>query len=197
MMGSGQKSRILIVDDEPFIREICADLLRLEYAQGQQIIVDQPTDGKSGTLGKNRPIAGSDRKCAEVVSCSVCEASSGREAIDLVTNGLSEENPFDLVICDIRMPGMDGVTAAEQLIQLDDKIEIIFASAFSQYEEEDIRKRMNKDVGFIQKPYDMGAFVETVGSYLCRIKARKRELGGKTPSRSNVDLREHEGANSG
>ena len=55
-------------------------------------------------------------------------AASGREAISRIT----ELKP-DLVLMDIRMPGMDGMEAAHHLRLLDDPPALIFCTAYDEY----------------------------------------------------------------
>jgi response regulator NasT len=57
----------------------------------------------------------------------VGEASRGDQAIELV-----KERKPDLVILDIKMPGVDGIKAAEEIGTLLDKPAILFLTAFSQ-----------------------------------------------------------------
>jgi response regulator NasT len=57
----------------------------------------------------------------------VAEASDGEEAVELA----SKLNP-DVVVMDIKMPKVDGITAAERISQL--KIPVVLLTAFSQPE---------------------------------------------------------------
>lgn len=57
----------------------------------------------------------------------IAEAADGAEAVALAT----EKKP-DLIVMDIKMPNMDGITAAEQIQPL--KIPIVLLTAFSQRE---------------------------------------------------------------
>jgi len=57
----------------------------------------------------------------------VAEAADGQEAIDLST----ELKP-DLVVMDIKMPNLDGITAAKRLSEL--KIPVVLLTAFAQKE---------------------------------------------------------------
>lgn len=56
--------------------------------------------------------------CYELKSfqCNTIEASNGHEAYDLVLN-----NPVDLVVCDVRMAGGDGVELLKRLRERDPK----------------------------------------------------------------------------
>ncbi|WNR46293.1 response regulator [Paenibacillus roseipurpureus] len=72
-------------------------------------------------------IAWEDFQC-EVVA----EASDGQEALHLLQN----KGDIDLMLMDIQMPGMDGITCLEQLRELPDvqKPTVIVLSAYSEYD---------------------------------------------------------------
>ncbi|MBU0499725.1 MAG: LytTR family DNA-binding domain-containing protein [Gammaproteobacteria bacterium] len=55
----------------------------------------------------------------------VAEASDGREAVEFCRKG-----GVDLVLLDIRMPGMDGMAAARKLLELDRPPAVIFTTAY-------------------------------------------------------------------
>ncbi|MEY2675360.1 MAG: hypothetical protein RL102_626 [Actinomycetota bacterium] len=57
----------------------------------------------------------------------VAEAGDGEEAVTLVT-----EHKPDLVVMDVKMPKMDGISAAEQIAKLN--IPVVLLTAFSQTE---------------------------------------------------------------
>lgn len=57
-------------------------------------------------------------------------ATSGPEAIEKV----EKESP-DLVIMDIRMPGMDGIEAMGEILSRDNQLPVIINSAYSHYKE--------------------------------------------------------------
>ncbi|MCX8530430.1 MAG: response regulator [Rhodoluna sp.] len=57
----------------------------------------------------------------------VAEAADGEEAI-----AKAEEHKPDLVVMDIKMPNMDGITAAKRMAEL--KIPVVLLTAFSQKE---------------------------------------------------------------
>ena len=56
----------------------------------------------------------------EALGFTVLEAGSGEKSIDVV-----RENQIDLVFMDIALPGMDGVTAATELLKFDRNLGII------------------------------------------------------------------------
>ena len=56
------------------------------------------------------------------------QAADGREAIETVNKG-----GIDIVLCDIRMPVMDGIEFARHLAAMDTPPKLIFTTAFDQY----------------------------------------------------------------
>ena len=57
-------------------------------------------------------------------------AANARDALKMV-----ETEPLDLVILDIRMPGMDGLEALPRILGLKEGLPVILNSAYSQYQE--------------------------------------------------------------
>jgi CheY-like chemotaxis protein len=85
----------------------------------------------------------------------VLTASNGGEALEIVA-----ANPPDLVVSDVRMPVMDGVTLLKKLRALGDKPPVILISGFS-----DTDEREAYDMGaeaFLHKPMERSDVLETV-----------------------------------
>jgi DNA-binding NtrC family response regulator len=61
--------------------------------------------------------------------CEVVTAHDGREALDKAESVL-----FDLVITDLRMPGMDGVELTEAIRALNPTTAVLWVTAYSCYE---------------------------------------------------------------
>jgi len=60
----------------------------------------------------------------------VISVSNAREALKVV-----ETEPLDLVILDIRMPGMDGLEALPRILGMKEGLPVILNTAYSQYKE--------------------------------------------------------------
>jgi DNA-binding response OmpR family regulator len=60
----------------------------------------------------------------------VLTADNARDALDLV-----QKEALDLVILDIRMPGMDGLEALPRILGLKEGLPVILHTAYSQYQE--------------------------------------------------------------
>ena len=78
-------------------------------------------------------------------------AQDGREAVRL----FREDGPFDAVLMDISMPGMDGFAAARAIRRMDSRA-LIFAhtEAGAQYGEQEARD--NGMDGAVEKPVSIG-----------------------------------------
>ncbi len=86
---------------------------------------------------------------------SVTIASNGREAVDK-----AEENDFDLIILDVLMPTMDGLTACREIRNFSDT-PVIFLSALG--EEEDLLRgyKLGGD-DYIVKPFPLSVLTEKI-----------------------------------
>lgn len=79
----------------------------------------------------------------------VVTASDGAEAIEIYRDA---SEPFDLVLLDMVMPGMDGRECYLALKALNPDVRAVISSGFSQ--EGVTQETMKKGVrGFVQKPY--------------------------------------------
>jgi response regulator NasT len=85
----------------------------------------------------------------------VGEAADGQQAIDL-----TEETRPDLVILDVKMPGLDGITAAEQIVDAG-TAPVIMLTAFSQRELVE-RAAEAGAMAYLVKPFDKSDLVPAI-----------------------------------
>ena len=85
----------------------------------------------------------------------VGEAADGQQAIDL-----TEEHRPDLVILDVKMPGLDGISAAEQIVE-SATAPVIMLTAFSQRELVE-RAAEAGAMAYLVKPFDKGDLVPAI-----------------------------------
>lgn len=74
----------------------------------------------------------------------VGEAANGMQAVELC----QAEQP-DVVLLDVRMPGMDGIEVAEHLTTLDDSPAVIFTTAYDEYA---VQAFETHAIGYLLKP---------------------------------------------
>jgi two-component system NtrC family sensor kinase len=110
-MKSGRP--VLVVDDEPGLRAL---LVRSTPGQGTTFTISLPAQGEpdaAATVAPRLRLLFIDDDLALLRALrrtlggvrKVLEAQGGPDAIRL----LREERPFDLVVCDLRMPEMNGL----------------------------------------------------------------------------------------
>lgn len=93
-------------------------------------------------------------------------AKDGAEAIQLYKDSLEYDNPFDLVIMDLTIPGgMGGREAVGRLLDLDSKARVIVASGYSN---DPVMARYSEFgfCGAIEKPYVYGELEHLIATLL-------------------------------
>jgi len=126
----------------------------------------------------------------------VGEASDGSEAIELAAT----LHP-DVILMDLRMPGMDGLTAIEHLREHQPEIAIVILTTFN--EDELMRKGLGLGArGYLLKDTDRGTLFNTIraaarGETLLKPEIIERLLGGhatmdKSPTQIDIGLTERE-----
>ena len=92
----------------------------------------------------------------------VLEASDGQRAIDIFEK---EKDAIDIVLLDMRMPGMNGAAVYQRLIQIQPNVKVILFSGY--FDNKNIRKILdNKNVDLIQKPVRLRQMSQKLQSML-------------------------------
>ena len=89
---------------------------------------------------------------------NVVEAEDGDEALELLEEA---EEPFDLMISDVVMPGIDGPTLLKQGRSLLGDARIVFISGYAEEEFSDLLSE-EPDVTFLPKPFTLEQLAEKV-----------------------------------
>ena len=86
------------------------------------------------------------------------KCQSIRTAIDAVGQTL----PFDVVILDHKMPKINGMQVAEEILAINPHQRIIFASAYVKETLTDSIRKLKQVVELMQKPFDLNTLIDTV-----------------------------------
>ena len=121
----------------------------------------------------------------------VGEAENGVDTVDKV----AELSP-DVVLLDIRMPGMDGIEAAQHLSKLDAPPAVIFCTAYDEYALDAFKV---KAVDYLLKPVRVNDLSEALcnASRLNKVQLQtlEKEFSGEEESRSrtHISAKSHRG----
>jgi YesN/AraC family two-component response regulator len=98
-------------------------------------------------------------------------ASNGVEAL----KKLQEEAPIDMVLTDINMPGLDGLSLLAKIKEIDPNIKTVIMSGYSDMKR--IRKAMNLGAfDYLTKPLDFKDLEITLKKTLEHVKDVKQKL---------------------
>ena len=97
-------------------------------------------------------------KCPDNIE--VVTAASGEEAAEKI-----EQSKFDLVLTDIRMPGMDGLELLAQIKENFPDIKVIVMTAFGSIEKKEESMQMGADY-YIEKGTDLSDIRKAVMEFL-------------------------------
>lgn len=86
-------------------------------------------------------------------------AIDGEMGLEKFKDAIDNGKNFDLVIMNYRMYGEDGLQVSKEIMNIDENIKILFASADSSIREKAISMGV---VGFLLKPFGIGALIKEI-----------------------------------
>ena len=104
------------------------------------------------------------------LNCRVETAASGEAALQMVT-----DEPVDLMLADIRMPGMDGLALLEMVKRQQPDITVVMMTAYGSIDTA-IEAMKNGAYDFITKPFDHDALVIRLEKALERSRLVRENL---------------------
>ena len=134
-----ENKRVLVLDDDRQLLEVYREIL-------------QPAD--DGETARLLAFSGqTPRGSGDTEPFQVTTVSQGGEGVACVRQSLVDNEPFAVAFMDIRMPpGIDGLEAARQIRELDDRIYLVMVTAYSDKSIDEIQKVLRHDVLFVNKP---------------------------------------------
>jgi two-component system response regulator AlgR len=118
---------------------------------------------------------------AEVVG----EAANGQEGVRAAV----ELSP-DVVLLDVRMPGMDGIEAARHLNALEEPPAVIFATAYDEYA---VNAFDAQAVGYLLKPIRKEKLAAALGQAVRLTRPQLQKLAAGSERRTHIAARHREG----
>ncbi len=97
-------------------------------------------------------------------------AKTGKQALEKI-----EKNTFDIVITDIKMPEMDGISLLKQINQMDCGIKVILITAFATVNTAIDALRFGA-TDYIQKPFDIEEVLSSVHKALAGLNVQDKDI---------------------
>jgi PAS domain S-box-containing protein len=136
----------------PVLEPALAATVKEPDAMGEKSAYHQKAlSGVALLVDDEKPVLKTCKKMVELCGLTVITACDG---IDAVAKFREHADEIDVVIMDLTMPNMDGITAISEICSIRPDIRTILASGFNE-EELDERVTSHSPTGFISKPYSM------------------------------------------
>jgi CheY-like chemotaxis protein len=147
--------KILIAEDEPDIWKPYKIALE---ARNHDVVITE--DGEQSLNTYRRQLLNQKKKATNEFSRNATITRKTKTKAKKKKTKLQQ--PFDVVVLDYRMPKKNGLEVAKQILKLNPKQRIIFASAYVRETLEDSVKQLKKVVELMQKPFKADALVDTI-----------------------------------
>lgn len=149
--------RILVIDDQKDIRDVYLQILTITPNLGTselKSLEDEVfSDSETDRMQLDHQIV-MNTSIDYHVEC----ASQGSEGVEMIRKSLEDNNPYMLAFIDMRMPpGIDGKETAKQIRDLDESIELVIITAFSDHLCSDIVDYIGSPskLLYLKKPFDV------------------------------------------
>ncbi len=113
-------------------------------------------------IDDERPIRNALRDILEYEKFVISEAADGNEGLELL-----KKSQYDLVLCDIKMPKMDGIEVLEKIMEIQPDVPVIMISGHADIDTA-VGAIKKGAYDFIQKPLDLNRLLITVRNALER-----------------------------
>jgi two-component system chemotaxis response regulator CheY len=93
----------------------------------------------------------------------IYEAENGIDALERITKTVQNKDLFDLVISDIRMPGMDGIELLQNFRELEEYSETPFLICSTEAEKDLVMDAVDLGAsGYLVKPFSEDALIDRI-----------------------------------
>jgi signal transduction histidine kinase len=139
--------RVLVAEDDPALQQE----YRLAFAAAAPAAASQDYLSLESDLFGEGSV--SMPECKMSFELTVC--SQGEEAVNAAREASDAGRPYSVAFVDVRMPpGIDGITAAEQMIEIDGSLNAVIVTGYSDIPRQEIHRRLGKgNFFYFQKPF--------------------------------------------
>ena len=156
---------ILVIDDDKDIWKA--------YAQ----VLEPANPEEESSMGRLGQLIGGQAS-QERPPFKVSYAAQGREGFELAERAVGDSQPYSVAFIDVRMPpGWDGMETAARIRQLDNDIEIVIVTAYSDRSRDEIVEAVGgcDKLLFIRKPFDAEELMQLAASLTDKWKITQEE----------------------
>ena len=93
-------------------------------------------------------------------------AESGTDAFNLIMTSIQSGYPYDMVVCDVMIPGINGLDLMKKVKEANTTIGFVLVSA---YEDENLSLQKQAELegalAFFSKPYDYKELIRFIAQY--------------------------------
>jgi PAS domain S-box-containing protein len=146
-IGKGTTFTALFPATDSFASAIEPDTVK----SAQSAPADKPLSGVALIVDDDKSVL---RNCSTMVKLIGLRVIAAHNGGDAVSKFQQHSEEIDVIIMDLTMPYMDGITASENIYRIRPDTKIILASGYNK-EEMDKRVTDHPPAGFIRKPYSM------------------------------------------
>ena len=156
MIVNREQYKVLVIDDElPIINSLIKSLSEEDYTNTALNKAEEELFGESSV--KSVVPQSAHHNHYEVHS-----SQTGMQGLELVKEAISINEPYALLICDIRMAGWDGLKTVSEIRKVDPNIEVIFLSAYSDYTIQEIIEEAGRNISYLVKPFRKNELLQIV-----------------------------------
>ena len=130
------------------------------------------------------------RETLSALGAEVTDTASGHEAIEEWRRASSSARPYELVLLDCRMPGMDGFQVAEEIRRANPPQGLTIVMLASHHWADDIARTYDMGLGgYLIKPIRKSDLLQTISIALDRSKGIQRTIGSAPVTPSSTEVR--------